>query len=716
MEPEALNLDKAGRDKSTAFSEDSFRNYMGRKIDMQRKQFGLVLPPPPQSSPAEQGSVLGEESSLGSRSNPATTSRKKRKSSHSKGEHKKTSQPALPKKLQFGINKVIQKLKKKHGDAKVGTEKRTSRIDTLDNASPTKIELSLAPSFSLSPGKKTNRVSPKDGGEGTKKKRSDLFFLGVVVIVNGYTNPDTETLQRLLHRHGGDLEKYETSRVTHVIAEALSTAKANIFKRQKQPRPVCKPSWITDSVAEGKLLPVSQYLIDEVKEDGKNGVRSVATFFGGGDAKASSAPQELAPAHKRQSEPLPHPATKRRKSVSFVGASHTNAAQQKSNQSAKGICFSTTKSGSSPHSDPSGQAVVIGTTENQHPTSVAASPPKKASTGEPSRYINGRVRTVGTDPNFLESFFASSRLSFIGSYKQRAKQSPTKNSTVRSSKTKRYIFHVDLDSFFASVVLRNYPQHKDKPVAISHHGEKDGEGQNGRHIPVNSSSECATCNYEARKFGIKKGMYLGQAKALCPDLIVLSYDFQGYEEVSTAMYNILDDYTAKFDGYVEQVSCDEAYMELLIACPKDQASENEVAADIAEAIRKRVFEATQCTASVGVAKNKFIAKLATDAVKPNGSYVTKDAKDLLRPLRLKQLHGIGYRLNQRLEESGLISVQDVWDMGTRGESELCRLLGPGLGKKIHGFCNGIDDRSVESAERKTIGAEVCYLSIRFHVH
>jgi nucleotidyltransferase/DNA polymerase involved in DNA repair len=104
-----------------------------------------------------------------------------------------------------------------------------------------------------------------------------------------------------------------------------------------------------------------------------------------------------------------------------------------------------------------------------------------------------------------------------------------------------------------------------------------------------------------------------------------------------------------------------------------------------------------------------LAKLATDHVKPNRSFVVDDYKELLRPLNLRDLYGIGYRLERKLEDEGLVTVQDVWDMGSSGENELCRILGPGLGKKIFGFCKGTDDRPVQPAERKTIGAEVKFV-------
>ena len=100
-----------------------------------------------------------------------------------------------------------------------------------------------------------------------KRKRPDLFFLGVTVMVNGYTNPCSDTIMRTLHKYGGNLEKYETDQVTHIIAENLSAAKANIYKRQKKPIPVVKPKWIMDCVEARKLIPHQNYLLNEVKDD-----------------------------------------------------------------------------------------------------------------------------------------------------------------------------------------------------------------------------------------------------------------------------------------------------------------------------------------------------------------------------------------------------------------------------------------------------------------
>lgn len=199
---------------------------------------------------------------------------------------------------------------------------------------------------------------------------------------------------------------------------------------------------------------------------------------------------------------------------------------------------------------------------------------------------------------------------------------------------------------------------------------------------------------------------MGRARELCPDLVVLQYDFEGYEEVSEQVVDIMYQHAEELNGIVEQVSCDEAYMEIYVLGDGNKTAES-IVGELAETIRKEVFNATQCTATVGVAPNRMLAKLATDRVKPNKTFVVDNYRELIRCLNLRDLHGIGYRSDQKLLDEGLVTVQDVWDLGSQAEGELCRILGPGLGKKILDACNGRDDRPVEPAERKTIGAEVC---------
>jgi DNA repair protein REV1 len=158
------------------------------------------------------------------------------------------------------------------------------------------------------------------------------------------------------------------------------------------------------------------------------------------------------------------------------------------------------------------------------------------------------------------------------------------------------------------------------PAAISHHGQRptdpgpiDIQPQCG-----NSTSECATCNYEALKFGIKNGMHFGWAKGLCPELVVLHYDFGGYEEVSDQLADILA--TNKLDGAVEQISCDEAYLVQFL-----DHSNGHLATDFAET--KRLTAPL-----VGVVSNKSLSKLATDRGKPNRFFVVDDHRELLKDL------------------------------------------------------------------------------------
>jgi len=121
------------------------------------------------------------------------------------------------------------------------------------------------------------------------KLRPDLFFTGIIVLINGYTNPDGTTLLRLLQKHNGDVEKYETTRGTYIIAQQLSTAKVNIYKKQRKPIPVVKPDWIVEIVKARRLVDHKEYLIDVVNENRHN-TRSVKPFFG---ERASRATKSL---------------------------------------------------------------------------------------------------------------------------------------------------------------------------------------------------------------------------------------------------------------------------------------------------------------------------------------------------------------------------------------------------------------------------------------
>ena len=724
MQLESVRLDEKA--KTRGFGGDSFRNYMTTKIENQRRQFGVQLPPPP--------------------SPPSSNNNKRVRfvENFQNGVQTMFEQPTL-------MGALIGKLHKRHG--KWGRRRR----DITTTEPPEQQH----PPTEEDPIAKDQEEPLITAAKYIHDSRPDLFFQGVCVMVNGYTNPDNETLQRMLHRHGGDLEKYETMRITHIIAESLSMAKVKIYRKQRKPIPVCRPEWIVASVKAGKLLPHADYLLELVRDPTVVGVKQFLQ-------PTKSASEK----HCGQSSILRQPkysvSLKRKRSDNHEN--NADWSKHNSDESESSIPSEPTHPEDDDltiQSESSGHERVLPTMDElqnnavglhaepldqiekdadylsddhhelEHITKkfVEDDPPvshevynttaldeMKANTQGPStkslsnnktdsKYINGRLRTTGTDPNFLESFFSNSRLSFIGSFQQRTRTSPTKMMSEDRDSTTRLVLHVDMDSFFASVVLRNYPEYKDKPVAISHNGTKEGMDCSEATSNFMSTSECATCNYVARTFGIQKGMFLGRARELCPDLIVLPYDFEGYEEVSEQVADILYQQAQPFFGTVEQVSCDESYMELHVSKYGD-ASVLDMAKDIAENIRERILSTTRCTATVGVASNKLLAKLATDKAKPNGSHVVRNYHELLEPLQLRDLHGIGSRLNRKLATEGLVSVRDIWDLGDHAAGELCRILGPGVGMKILGFCRGEDDRPVKAVERKTIGAE-CNYGVRF---
>ena len=787
MEPSSItDMTNAGRDRQKAFGDDSFHIYMARKIDMQRHQFGSTqLPPPPPPRSIQTSSSVHQPSQLRQQQNTIRIGQDIHPGHQCTVKNVCTDPPPPQQSKKFGFDVVVKRLQRRYG---VG-DKHSSRINmvstttTSSSSSTTKkrhrneIPTTTMKTAVLSnddddevtscarncdvrmmdtlPDDVTvvnehvcdvNSVldAPARGEETIEQQqtpnkrrkdavRSDLFFVGIVVLINGYTNPDAETLQRLLQKHGGDVEKYETTRITHVIAERLSKAKANVYKhQQRNPKPVCKPKWITDSVQAYQLLPYQNYILDDIKID--NNIRSVASMFAQHQTIGMKNLVVQATDSTKMSQSISqynlacHPNFRKSKTALYDSEEITaDSSPATSNIYTKVDRYNGKYLDHMLHEEFSNEACQIDSVQDKESIQCTEIPlmtnppvaalvlqefnPSEKSKKE-ERYVHGSIRTVGTDPNFLESFFASSRLSFIGSYRQRQQlnhhhhhqQSSSVNQCdMNSAAVERFVFHVDMDCFFASVALRNYPQYRDQPVAISHNGDTTDHGS--RQQFKDSTSECATCNYVARKYGIQKGMYLSQAKALCPSLIVLPYDYEGYEEVSDIVSDILDRHASEFNGYVEYVSCDEVYMELFVPFNENKLPRG-IISDVAETIRIEIFSMTQCTASVGVATNKFLAKLATDHAKPNRSFVMDDYHPILKLMKLRDLHGIGYKMGQRLENNGLFSVQDIWDLGEIAEAELCGILGAGLGKKIYGYCYGKDDREIQASKRKTIGAEV----------
>lgn len=237
-------------------------------------------------------------------------------------------------------------------------------------------------------------------------------------------------------------------------------------------------------------------------------------------------------------------------------------------------------------------------------------------------------------------------------------------------KNGRVILHVDMNSFYASVEMAYDPTLKGKPLAIA------GNVEERRGIIV-------TCSYEARKFGVKTTMPLWEAKKLCPQLIVKSPNFDRYRSASMGMFEILRQFTEQ----VEPVSIDEGYVDI------SECHEFGSPIEIAKSIQKRIMAILDLPCSIGIAPNKFLAKMASDMKKPMGISILRkrDVPIVLWPLNTNEMHGIGKKTAEKLTTIG---INTIGELAKGNEIQLKALLGIN-GTRIKERANGIDNRLVD---------------------
>jgi DNA polymerase-4 len=245
----------------------------------------------------------------------------------------------------------------------------------------------------------------------------------------------------------------------------------------------------------------------------------------------------------------------------------------------------------------------------------------------------------------------------------------------------RVILHVDMNSFYASVEMAYDPTLKGKPLAIA------GNVEERRGIIV-------TCSYEARKFGVKTTMPLWEAKKLCPQLLVMKPNFERYRFASIGMFEILRNYTE----LVEPVSIDEGYLDIT------ESFEFGSPIEIAESIQKRILEQLDIPCSIGIAPNKFLAKMASDMKKPMGITILRkrDIQARLWPLNTYEMHGVGKKTAEKLSTIG---IHTIGDLAKGNEIQLKTLIGIN-GIRIKERANGRDIRPVDPealSEYKSIG-------------
>ncbi len=246
----------------------------------------------------------------------------------------------------------------------------------------------------------------------------------------------------------------------------------------------------------------------------------------------------------------------------------------------------------------------------------------------------------------------------------------------------RQVLHIDCDCFFAAIEMRDQPALRQLPLAVG--GDPSGRGV------------ISTCNYIARRYGVRSAMASGLALRLCPDLVLVKGDMVRYQQASRQIMAIMRQYARVF----EQVSIDEAYLELPVG-------ENALA--VAQAIRQEVAHQVGVTVSAGIAPNKYLAKIASDINKPNGlrQIPADEVAAFVRQLEIRKIPGVGPKLGERLAADGLHLCADLQALSM---GHLIHRYGR-MGAILYERCHGIDHRPLrEVRERKTVSVERTFQS------
>ena len=239
------------------------------------------------------------------------------------------------------------------------------------------------------------------------------------------------------------------------------------------------------------------------------------------------------------------------------------------------------------------------------------------------------------------------------------------------------ILHADVDAFYASVEQRDDPQLRGRPVIVG-------------------AGVVLAASYEAKAHGIRTAMAGARARRLCPDAVVVSPRMSAYSEASKALFEVFDDTSALVEG----LSIDEAFLDVgglwrLSGSPTD----------IAVRLRREVLDRVGLPVSVGVARTKFLAKVASGVAKPDGLLVVPPDRELafLHPLPVEQLWGVGVVTSGKLRREGITTVAQVAQLAER---TLVRMLGVAAGRHLHALAHNRDPRPVQvGRRRRSMGAQ-----------
>ncbi|KAA8644468.1 putative DNA damage repair protein Mus42 [Aspergillus tanneri] len=564
------------------------------------------------------------------------------------------------------------------------------------------------------------------------------IFRGVVVHVNGYTQPSLQDLHRLVVSHGGGFLQYLDGKTaaTHIIASSLTPKKREEFRRYR----IVKPAWVVESVKTGRLLPWDSF---RVVDEGQS--QKILKFDHGQLSSRTNSPRS---GYRDQTESSWY--TSQLKALAARNTADSEQVPPLANQSLNGsqsdygdfpsftsLDEMNNESGTCGSRGDAIQEMISETNDSTHAPGLSHSPDPRPDTAHgamsppqpipapnmTSEEYNAQLlsdprmkNSSATNPDFLQQFYKESRLHHLSTWKaelkallQSAAKEKSRSQAARQKRIyggRRYIMHVDFDCFFAAVSTLKCPELDGKPVAVAH-----GTG---------SGSEIACCNYAARAHGVKNGMWMKGALKTCPDLKVLPYDFPAYEAASRKFYHAI----LSVDGIVQSVSIDEALVDITTQCLDAGGTdgrgmaegsiyrEQAKADEIGQTLRAVIKAQTGCAVSVGIGGNILQAKVALRKAKPAGQFQLKpeDVLDFIGNLNVRDLPGIGYSLEAKLEELGVKFVRDITEL-TR--ERLTSSLGPKTGKKMWEYARGIDRTEVgNEVSRKSVSAEVNW-GIRF---
>ena len=251
----------------------------------------------------------------------------------------------------------------------------------------------------------------------------------------------------------------------------------------------------------------------------------------------------------------------------------------------------------------------------------------------------------------------------------------------------RRILHLDMDAFFAAVEQLDFPQYRGKPVIVG----ADPKGGSGRGV-------VATASYEARKYGVHSALPISLAYQRCPHAVYLRGRYERYSEISRQLIATLNEFTP----VIEKISIDEAFLDITKSLALFGSAEK-----IGRQIKKRIYDDLGLVASIGIAPNKFLAKVASDLEKPDGFVVVKEGeeKEFLKSLPISRLWGVGKKTEAALKQ---MDIETIGQIAHMPEQDLSRRFGK-WGSALWRLANGIDHRSVKPWEtQKSISQETTF--------